>query len=129
MANQPHPSRQAVTWRLPRDLVTQVKARASGNGETVLAFVTRALTQELDRTTPGSHRSPRPRESVWLGDPPMSTDVDELVAALDAARTEIKRLRADRDAALRRAEAAEQPVQVLGERQREQADEIRVVAD
>ena len=48
MANMPHPSRQAVTWRLQRDLVDQVKALAAANGETVLALVTRALERELD---------------------------------------------------------------------------------
>lgn len=48
MANQPHPSRQAVTWRLQRDLIERVKARAGENDETVLALVTRALTRELD---------------------------------------------------------------------------------
>ena len=49
MANQPHPSRQAVTWRLARTLLDRVKARAAENDETVLAFVTRALNRELDR--------------------------------------------------------------------------------
>lgn len=47
MANQPHRSRQAITWRLPRALLNQVKACAQGRGETVLAFVTRALEREL----------------------------------------------------------------------------------
>lgn len=47
MANQPHRSRQAITWRLPRVLLNQVKARAQERGETVLAFVTRALEREL----------------------------------------------------------------------------------
>lgn len=49
MTNQPHPSRQAVTWRLHRDLVNAVKAAAAERGETVLAFATRALTAELQR--------------------------------------------------------------------------------
>jgi hypothetical protein len=47
MANQPHPSKQAVTWRLHRDLVAQVKATAEANRETVLALVTRALEREV----------------------------------------------------------------------------------
>ena len=47
MANQPHPSRQAVTWRLPRTLLEAVKAAAARRDETVLAFVTRALTREI----------------------------------------------------------------------------------
>lgn len=47
MANQPHPSKKAVTWRLPGDLVTAVKAEALARGETVLAFATRALQREL----------------------------------------------------------------------------------
>lgn len=47
MANQPHASRQAITWRLPRVLLDRVKARAAERGETVLAFVTRALEREL----------------------------------------------------------------------------------
>lgn len=51
MANMPHPSRQAVTWRLRRDLVGAVRQAAAQRGETVLAFVTRALTREVERTT------------------------------------------------------------------------------
>lgn len=50
MANQPHPSKQPATWRLPRVLLDQVKQRAGERGETVLAFVTRALQHELART-------------------------------------------------------------------------------
>jgi predicted DNA binding CopG/RHH family protein len=60
MANQPAAWRQAVTWRLARDLVEQVKARAADRGETVLAFVTRALKRELEevrRETPPSGHS------------------------------------------------------------------------
>lgn len=49
MANQPHPDKQAVTFRLHRDLVTAVRAAAKARGETVLAFVTRALERELER--------------------------------------------------------------------------------
>lgn len=48
MANQPHPSKQAVTWRLPRTLLDCVKASATERDETVLAFVTRALEAQLD---------------------------------------------------------------------------------
>ena len=47
MANQPHPSKQAVTWRLHRDLVAAVQAAAANNHETVLALVARALEREL----------------------------------------------------------------------------------
>lgn len=47
MANQPAAHKQAVTWRLHRDLVTAVQAAAAANGETVLALVTRALEREL----------------------------------------------------------------------------------
>ena len=47
MANQPHPDKQAVTWRLHRDLLARVREAAAGNGETVLALVTRALEREL----------------------------------------------------------------------------------
>ena len=50
MANQPHPDRKAVTWRLHRDLVAAVQAAAAARGETVLAFVVRALRRELDRS-------------------------------------------------------------------------------
>ncbi|HLS44305.1 MAG TPA: hypothetical protein VK045_02615, partial [Ornithinicoccus sp.] len=49
MANQPHPDKQAVTWRLHRDLLARVREAAAGNGETVLALVTRALERELER--------------------------------------------------------------------------------
>lgn len=49
MVNQPHPDKQAVTWRLHRDLVAAVKALAVQRGETVLAFVTRALEREIAR--------------------------------------------------------------------------------
>lgn len=49
MANQPHPSKRAVTYRLDGDLVDRVKAVAAERGETVLALVTRALERELDR--------------------------------------------------------------------------------
>lgn len=55
MANRPHPSRQAVTWRLHRDLVAAVRSAAERNGETVLAFVTRALQREVERA--GADRS------------------------------------------------------------------------
>lgn len=48
MANMPHPDRQAVTWRLHRDLVAAVKASAAENGETVLALVNRALRTEVE---------------------------------------------------------------------------------
>lgn len=47
MANQPHPDRKAVTWRLHRDLVSAVQLAAAANHETVLSFVTRALDREL----------------------------------------------------------------------------------
>jgi hypothetical protein len=47
MANQPHPSRQAVTWRLPRALLDRVKARAAERDESVLSLVVRALEREL----------------------------------------------------------------------------------
>lgn len=47
MANQPHPSKQAVTLRLPRVLVAKVQATAATNGETMLALVTRALEREV----------------------------------------------------------------------------------
>jgi uncharacterized protein (DUF1778 family) len=50
MANQPSPDRKAVTWRLHRDLVAAVQAAAASRGETVLAFVTRALQLEVART-------------------------------------------------------------------------------
>ena len=53
MANQPHPSRQAVTWRLPRMLVDAVRVESARRGETMLAFVMRALHTELDRVTAG----------------------------------------------------------------------------
>lgn len=49
MANQPHPSKQAVTWRLHRDLVAAVQVTATANGETVIALVARALRRELAR--------------------------------------------------------------------------------
>lgn len=49
MANQPAPWRQAVTWRLPRDLVDQVKAAASANDEPVIGLVIRALEREVAR--------------------------------------------------------------------------------
>lgn len=49
MANQPHPDKRAVTWRLHRDLVAAVQAAAKARGETVLAFVTRALEREVQR--------------------------------------------------------------------------------
>lgn len=48
MANRPHPDKQLVGWRLHRDLVAAVQSAAAGRGETVLAFVTRALTRELE---------------------------------------------------------------------------------
>ena len=48
MANQPHPDKEAVTWRLHRALLARVRTRASERGETVVAFVVRALTRELD---------------------------------------------------------------------------------
>lgn len=48
MANQPHPDKELVGWRLHRDLVAAVRAAAKERRETVLAFVTRALTRELD---------------------------------------------------------------------------------
>lgn len=51
MANQPHPDRRAVTWRLHRDLVAAVQAAARTNGETVLDFATRALQREVERTS------------------------------------------------------------------------------
>jgi predicted transcriptional regulator len=54
MANQPHPSKQAVTLRLRRDLVAKVQATATTNGETMLALVTRALEREVDLHTPTS---------------------------------------------------------------------------
>ncbi|HEY9418078.1 MAG TPA: hypothetical protein VIQ30_25240 [Pseudonocardia sp.] len=49
MANQPHPDRQAVTWRLHRDLLAEVREQAGRRDETVLALVTRALKRELGR--------------------------------------------------------------------------------
>lgn len=48
MANQPHPDKKLVGWRLHRDLVAAVQAAAAARGETVLTFVTRALTRELN---------------------------------------------------------------------------------
>ena len=65
MANQPHPSRQAVTWRLPRMLVEAVRVEAARRDETMLAFVMRALHAELDRVT--QHAS-RPDDVVVLDD-------------------------------------------------------------
>jgi hypothetical protein len=47
MANQPAAWRQAVTWRLERDLVERVRAAAAANGETALELVTRALEREV----------------------------------------------------------------------------------
>lgn len=49
MANQPHPDKRAVTWRLHRDLVVAVQVAAKAREETVLAFVTRALEREVER--------------------------------------------------------------------------------
>lgn len=50
VANQPHPSRHAVTWRLQRALVNDIKTAAEQRGETVLALATRALTREITQT-------------------------------------------------------------------------------
>lgn len=57
MANQPHPDRKAVTWRLHRNLVAAVQSAAASRGETVLAFVTRALTRELDDSSGAPSRA------------------------------------------------------------------------
>ena len=76
MANQPHPSRQAITWRLPRVLLDKVKARAAENGETVLDLVTRALTREIERQS--ARRSGRP------------TDLAAVIDVDSAARTSSK---------------------------------------
>lgn len=46
--SQPHPSRQAVTWRLPRPLLESVRTTAAARDEPVIAFLTRALLRELD---------------------------------------------------------------------------------
>lgn len=59
MANQPHPDKQAVTWRLHRDLVAAVQATARSRDETVLAFVTRALERELSRTNTTQEAEPK----------------------------------------------------------------------
>lgn len=48
MPSKPAQWMQAVTWRLHRDLVAAVKARAESNGEPVVALVVRALRRELD---------------------------------------------------------------------------------
>lgn len=58
MANQPHPDKQAVTWRLHRDLVAAVRAAAERNGDTVLAFATRALQREIVRQSGDVPESP-----------------------------------------------------------------------
>ena len=47
MANQPHPSKQAVTYRLPRTLVDEAKRTAARRGEDVTALVSRAITREI----------------------------------------------------------------------------------
>lgn len=65
MANQPHPDRKAITWRLHRDLVAAVQAAAAEHGETILAFATRALTRELDHDAEldgGAAGNPRVKE-------------------------------------------------------------------
>lgn len=49
MANMPHPDKQAVTYRLHRNLIERVKDIAEQRGETVVTFVARALENELDR--------------------------------------------------------------------------------
>ena len=58
MANMPHPDRKAVTWRLHKNLVACVQAAATANGETVLAFVTRALERELERAAQPADQEP-----------------------------------------------------------------------
>lgn len=67
MANQPHPSKQAVTWRLPRTLLDAVKAAAEQEQETVLAFATRALQTEVKRVDP-TDREPA-SEPGWQATP------------------------------------------------------------
>jgi hypothetical protein len=47
MPHQYAAHRKAVTWWFHRDLVAAVKAAAEKNGETMLAFATRALEREL----------------------------------------------------------------------------------
>lgn len=56
MPNQHHPDKQAVTYRLHRDLVAEVKAEARRRGETVVDLVIRALRREL-RDTSGTEIS------------------------------------------------------------------------
>lgn len=63
MANQPHPDRKAVTWRLHRDLVAAVQAAAAANVETVLDFATRALQREVARGD-SDRNSPIPADRV-----------------------------------------------------------------
>ena len=65
MANQPAAHKQAVTWRLHRDLVAAVQAAAAANGEPVLALVTRALQRELGRD---ALREIETRALNWLKD-------------------------------------------------------------
>lgn len=55
MANRPHPSLKAVTWRLPRTLLARVKGEAALRGETEKAFVERALTRELAACAADEH--------------------------------------------------------------------------
>lgn len=64
MSNQPAAHKQAVTWRLHRDLVAAVQASAAGRGETVLAFVTRALQREIE------HRDGAPQSQGGTGSVP-----------------------------------------------------------
>jgi hypothetical protein len=71
VANQPHPDRKAVTWRLHRDLVARLHVAAAKNEETTLALVTRALTRELN--DPSGHR---------LSD----NEFDEFLAAVRSCR-------------------------------------------
>lgn len=56
MANQPAAWRQAVTWRLDRDLVERVRAAAAANDEPVIALVTRALEREVSVTSETTSR-------------------------------------------------------------------------
>lgn len=67
MANQPHPDKHAVTWRLHRNLLASVQSAAKQERETALAFATRALKLELVRLG-----YPNPDTSI-----PQDTDASE----------------------------------------------------
>lgn len=62
MANQPARYKQAVTWRLHRDLVAAVHVAADLNNETVLAFVTRSLERELEHAAKTATRPAVPED-------------------------------------------------------------------